>query len=90
MKIEKKRDENRGVAPWPKCGGPATLFLGPKPPQALGGGPATPKSLKPIFHFFLGLLGVAGPPPFWPRGWLSIFIFFFFFLIFIFKKKNKN
>jgi hypothetical protein len=33
----------------------------PKPPQALGGGPATPKSPKPIltyfsFFFFFGLL----------------------------------
>jgi hypothetical protein len=30
-------------------------------PHALGGGPATPKSPKPIFHFF-DLLGVIRPP----------------------------
>jgi hypothetical protein len=29
----------------------------PKPPQALGGGPATPKSPKPIFHHFLAFWG---------------------------------
>jgi hypothetical protein len=40
-------------------------------PQALGVGPATPKSPKPIFRFFfLGLLGVARPPP-WAWGWFD-------------------
>jgi hypothetical protein len=35
-------------------------------PQALGGGPATPKIPNPFFSFFfffLGPFGVAGPPP---------------------------
>jgi hypothetical protein len=75
-------------------------------PQALRGGPATPKRPKPILHFFfLGLLGVAGPPLDWPWGWLQpslgqatpqfpsppppLFIFFFIFKFYNFFLKKK-
>jgi hypothetical protein len=37
----------------------------PKPPQALGGGPATPKTQN-LFFFFLSFW-----PPLWPWGWFD-------------------
>jgi hypothetical protein len=71
----------------------------PKPPQALGGGPATPNGTNPFRFFFLGGFrggrshplakkGVVRPPHFWARGWLQPPSISLFFKIFI-KKKSK-
>jgi hypothetical protein len=75
-------------------------------PQALGGGPATPKIPNPFFPFFFFLafrggrttpkgLGWLRPPPYGRygvAGYLDFFLFFFFFffLISFFFSKKKK
>jgi hypothetical protein len=105
-KKKRRRRGNRGVAgatPCPEMGWSDNPIFGqglaepavwgwPKPPQAFGGGPATP--IRRFGHP-LAKNGVVRPPHFWARGGSShpaipLSFFFFQFPSFFQKKKKKT
>jgi hypothetical protein len=103
-KKKKKKKNEMGLCRWGWPDHPQGPGVASATPydhtQALGGGPATPNDTNPFrfffFFFFLVAFGVAGPPPFWPRGWLQpprfpLFLFLFYFIFFrVFLKKKKK